>query len=290
MTSASNLGLLNDDQVASFIINGYIIVEPDLAADYHESIIAALREMPENPGGHIVEALPEIIGVLEDPKVKGALTSLLGQKYVRDPGGHIHMNPPLTRGQPWHQDERFGRGHQDRDVDHIRQLMFMYYPQDVDAEMGPTVLLPGSHRRISSPESMVTLVNLRGQAFSIVKAGSVLLTHYDIWHAATGNKSDRVRYMIKFPLSRTQENNEPSWNHDPTSLPAVRQRLDGEHPSLLSRNEYETDHALRVRTWNNIAGTAAMPLQSGEHLGGPWPVSGGATTASRQRRDMPQLG
>ncbi len=289
MTSASQPRLLTDDQMASFIIEGFIVIEPDLPAGYNEGIIAALKAMPENPGEHIVESLPALTELLNHPAIDGALTSLLGSGYKRDPGGHIHMNPPHTRGQPWHQDERFGRGHQDRDVDHIRQLMFMYYPQDVEPDMGPTVLLPGSHRRVASPESMVTLVNLRGQQFSLVKAGSVLLTHFDIWHAATGNRSERVRYMIKFPFSRTAESSKPSWDHDPANLAAVRQRLDGEHPSLLSRNEYETDHALRVRTWNNIAGNAAMPLQSGEHLGGPWPESGGATTASRRRRDMPQF-
>ena len=289
MTDSIQPILFTDDQMASFIIDGYIIVEPDLPDGYNEGIIAALQAMPENPGEHIVESLPALTDLLDSPAVVGALTSLLGAGYVRDLGGHIHMNPPDTRGQPWHQDERFGRGHQDRDVDHIRQLMFMYYPQDVEPDMGPTVVLPGSHRRIASPESMVTLVNLRGQQFSLVKAGSVLLTHFDIWHAATGNRSDRVRYMIKFPFSRTADNTEPSWNHEPQSIAAIRQRLDGEHPSLLSRNEYESDHSLRVRTWNNIAGKAAMPLRSGEHLGGPWPESGGATTASRRRRDMPQL-
>ena len=289
MTSSIKPQLFNDDQIASFIIDGFIIIEPTLPVGYNESIIAALQAMPENPGEQIVESLPALAELLNNPAIDGALTSLLGNGYKRDQGGHIHMNPPHTRGQPWHQDERFGRGHQDRDVDHIRQLMFMYYPQDVEPDMGPTVLLPGSHRRIASPESMVTLVNLRGQKFSLVKAGSVLLTHFDIWHAATGNRSERVRYMIKFPFSRTAENADPSWDHNPDNIAAVRQRLDGEHPSLLSRNEYETDHSLRVRTWNNIAGSAAMPLQSGEHLGGPWPSSGGATTASRRRRDMPQF-
>ena len=273
--------------MASFIINGYHALHPELQTGFNEKICDSLRLMPENPGEHIVEALPVISVLLEHPAVVGALTSLLGSKYVRDPGGHIHMNPPHTRAQPWHQDERFGRGHQDRDIDHVKHLMLMYYPQDVTEDMGPTVLLPGSQRRIAAPETMVTLVNLRGQVFSTLEAGSVLLTHSDIWHAGTGNQSDRVRYMIKFPFSRIEENTEPSWDHDIENIPEVRMRLDSEHPSTLSRNEYETDHALRVRTWNNIAGSAVMPLRSEAHLGGPWPESGGATTASRRRRDQP---
>ena len=287
MTSAKAPLLLTDDEMTSFIINGYHIVEPELPADFNEQVLSTLLQMPENPGEHIVEALPAMKDVLDDRAVSGALTSLLGQEYIREPGGHIHMNPPHTRAQPWHQDERFGRSHQDRDVDHIQHVMLMYYPQDVTNDMGPTVLLPGSHRRVASPESMVTLVNLHGQFFSIVNAGSVLLTHADIWHAGTGNRSDRIRYMVKLQYSRTRENAEPSWSHSSENLSEIRLRLDSEHPTPLSRNEYESDHALRVRTWNNIAGSAAMPLRSEAHLGGPWPESGGATTASRRRRDMP---
>lgn len=287
MTSAKAPLLLTDDEMTSFIINGYHIIEPELPADFNEQVLSTLLQMPENPGEHIVEALPAMKDVLDDRAVSGALTSLLGQEYIREPGGHIHMNPPHTRAQPWHQDERFGRSHQDRDVDHIQHVMLMYYPQDVTNDMGPTVLLPGSHRRVASPESMVTLVNLHGQFFSIVNAGSVLLTHADIWHAGTGNRSDRIRYMVKLQYSRTRENAEPSWSHSSENLSEIRLRLDSEHPTPLSRNEYESDHALRVRTWNNIAGSAAMPLRSEAHLGGPWPESGGATTASRRRRDMP---
>lgn len=287
MTNAGAPLLLTDDEMVSFIINGYHILEPDLRSGFNERVFSTLLEVPENPGEHIIEALPAMTDVLGDPAITGALTSLLGQDYIREPGGHIHMNPPHTRAQPWHQDERFGRSHQDRDVDHVKHVMLMYYPQDVTDDMGPTVLLPGSHRRVASPESMVTLVNLRGQLFSTVKAGSVLLTHADIWHAGTGNRSDRTRYMVKFQFSRTQENAEPPWSHSPENLSEMRLRLDSEHPTPLSRNEYESDHALRVRTWNNIAGSAAMPLRSEAHLGGPWPESGGATTASRRRRDMP---
>ena len=135
MNKGERSNLLSDDQMASFIISGYHIVEPDLAPGYNEEICCSLRAMPENPGENIVEALPAITVLLEHPAVVGVLTSLLGPDYVRDPGGHIHMNPPQTRAQPWHQDERFGRGHQDRDVDHIKHLMLMFYPQDVTEDM-----------------------------------------------------------------------------------------------------------------------------------------------------------
>ena len=36
-------------------------------------------------------------------------------------------------------------------------------------------------------------------------AGTVVITHYEIWHRATANRSTRTRYMLKFLFARTQE-------------------------------------------------------------------------------------
>ena len=36
--------------------------------------------------------------------------------------------------------------------------------------------------------------------------GTVVITHYEIWHRATANRSTRTRYMLKFLFTRTQEN------------------------------------------------------------------------------------
>ena len=92
-SSLKDSHLLTDDQMASFIISGYHIIEPVLTPEYHQAVFDHLRAMPENPGEAIVEALPELAQLLDDPAIDGALTSLLGIGYARDPGGHIHMNP-----------------------------------------------------------------------------------------------------------------------------------------------------------------------------------------------------
>ena len=36
-------------------------------------------------------------------------------------------------------------------------------------------------------------------------AGTVVITHYELWHRATANRSTRTRYMLKFLFARTQE-------------------------------------------------------------------------------------
>lgn len=91
--------------------------------------------------------------------------------------------------------------------------------------------------------------------------------------------------MMKWMFERTQNTQSPPWAHDPAQMDEMRQRLEGEHPTPLSRNEYSRDHELRVEMWNKMAGPqAAMPKIYSAHLGGPWPLPGGATTASRKRR------
>jgi hypothetical protein len=45
------------------------------------------------------------------------------------------------------------------------------------------------------------------------KAGTVVIIHYDIWHRANLNKSNKVRWMFKFQFVRSQPPSKiPSWN------------------------------------------------------------------------------
>lgn len=284
-TEVERKHLLSDDEIVSFIINGFHVLKIDLPDSFHQRIFDTFEALPENPGDQINVAVPELAEIWDGPQMRGALTSILGPSYELSRHMHCHKSPPNTRNQPWHQDERSDRDHQHRERVHTRSVLAMYYPQDVTHDMGPTAIIPASHRRIASPDSMVTYGTVRGQFMSIVPAGSVVINHYDVWHAATSNRSDKVRYMMKWMFERTKDTDSPPWTHDPANADEMRQRLEGEHPVPLSRNEYSRDHELRVEMWNSMAGPkAAMPKVYSAHLGGPWPKPGGATTASRMRR------
>jgi len=96
----------------------------------------------------------------------------------------------------------------DQNVRHhrTRWAMAFYYPQDVNVEMGPTSVLPASQYYTSrdqaeKPEEVL----LSGDA------GAVTIVHYDLWHRAATNHTDRNRYMIKFLFCRMAEPTAPSW-------------------------------------------------------------------------------
>ena len=153
-----------------------------------------------NPGNNLVPRIPDIQKVLDDPNVKGALTSLLGADYYMQPHRHPHYNPPGSKGQGMHQDGGKRWSHR------TRRLLVFYYPQDTPLELGPTGVVPMSHYYSTregaeiSPEQPI-----------VGKAGTVAFANYDLWHRAMPNSSEKRRYMMKFLYTRMSEPQEPTW-------------------------------------------------------------------------------
>ncbi len=196
--------LLNDDAIQDFIVNGYIMVKPALPPDFHRSIFQQLSEMMEkegNPGNNLLPKVPDLQKIFDDPTVDGALTSILGPNYAMHQHRHCHYHPPGTKAQSWHKDYPIGgnvRYHR------VRAAMAFYYPQDVTEEMGPTAIQPGTQYYMTPAKEFAGL-SLCGEA------GTVTLVHYELWHRATENRSDKTRFMLKFLFCRTEEPTRPSW-------------------------------------------------------------------------------
>ena len=210
---ADQLNLLSDEQVQQFIVNGYINVQADYPAPFHQDVyqqIETVFDEEGNLGNNILPRIPQIGQVYEHPNVKGALTSLLGPGYIMNPHRHCHLNPPGRKGQNWHKDCYV----YDHNLRHPRfyWVLGFYYPQDTTEDMGPTGVLPGKHmyKQISDPNpshTQETELKLCGPA------GTVAIVHFDVWHRATENVSDKNRYMLKFQFARQIEPSEPSWDH-----------------------------------------------------------------------------
>lgn len=246
--------LLTDAQVMRFVNYGYHLVEPDLPPGLNESIYEACSRLEQNPGNGIYDAVPALREVYEHPMVRGALVSLLGEDMQMNAHRHLHTTPANhLRSQTWHQDGTNVRHHQ------IRTVLAMYYPQDVTAENGPTVVLPGSHFRNAPTDRMATYTNIRGQVFLNVKAGTVAITHYDIWHAATLNRSDRPRHMLKFLFDRKAEPLQPSWNHDPIHGPKIAKGMVSEMvgPPTGYTSDLYKEWELRREMWEWLMGQDA---------------------------------
>ena len=210
---ADPMRLLNDGEVQRFIVDGCLTVHADYPPSFHANIydqIETVFEKEGNPGNNILPRIPQIGQVFEHPNVKGALTSLLGPGYILNPHRHCHLNPPGRNGQRWHKDCYV----YDHNLRHPKfyWLLAFYFPQDTTEDMGPSGVLPGMqiYKTISDVDPAQTKEKTR--AFC-GPAGTVALIHFDSWHRATENISNKNRYMLKFQFARTREPQKPTWNH-----------------------------------------------------------------------------
>ena len=201
--------LLTDAQVQAYLTNGYITVQTAHPPAVHQNIhqqIETLFATEGNPGNDILPKVPDLYQILRDPAVDGALQSLLGPSYLIHPHRHCHHNPSGSKGQGMHQDSY----ENDQNVRHhrTRWTMAFYYPQDVSLDMGPTAILPATQYYNSSKQAYE-----REEQPLCGRAGTVTIVHYDLWHRAMPNASDRDRFMVKFLFTRMGEPQAPTWDH-----------------------------------------------------------------------------
>jgi len=260
--------LLTDEQVWDFIVRGYLLLQPPFRANLNEDVCTQMNatggapvNLRDDPFGEaLLRQAPALNEVFGHPVVAGAVLSLLGpgsQTYERYP----HTLRPGQGGFPgWHQDDVNHRSHQ------LRRIMILYYPQEVTPDMGPTVIVPGTHFRNMPTDRMSTYGNFRHQVPLTVKAGTLAFTHYDLWHTASPNKSDKLRYMIKLYIDRKTEpvKGKPTWNHDPANAHApARHCFHGVHVTGSGSDFYKERH-LRWEMWQHLLGNAP-PFKPAHH-------------------------
>ena len=193
-----------------FIINGYHIVKTSLPISFHQQIFRRTIDLIRAegpPGNNLLPKIPILANVFTDPAVEGALTSILGQNYIMHPHRACHYHPPQSQQQTWHKDYPVGgnlRCHRGR------MAKAFYYPQDVSENMGGTGILPGTQYQNSLNRDDEFIGEIapenQSQEFKIFgPAGTIAIVHYDIWHRATANTTDRHRYMMKFLFQRCTE-------------------------------------------------------------------------------------
>ena len=210
---------LNDDQMQTFIRDGYLVVNTVLSDDFHAEIFTKIEKLLEtegHPGNNILARIPELQQVFDDPIVDGALSSIIGDDYYTDPHRALHFNEPHSQAQSLHKDSFTRRRH------HNRWLVAFYYPQDTPKEMGPTGVVPGSQYRNIIPEeaSYKREIPLAGPA------GRVAIANYDIVHRGLANITDKNRYMVKFLFNRIAEPTQPTWNYGENQWAAMNNPLD----------------------------------------------------------------
>jgi hypothetical protein len=73
--------------------------------------------------------------------------------------------------------------------------LHLYFDDQVE-EIGPTLVIPGSHRAGRPPSNESTWHGIAPKMVS-VKAGGAVLFRHDLWHGAAMNTSSRRRYLIQ---------------------------------------------------------------------------------------------
>lgn len=111
------------------------------------------------------------------------------------------------------------------------------YLDDIDADLCPTLLIPGSHRAGRKPRPGETRWQRREPEPVLCNAGDLLLFRSDLWHAGSRNRTaNRSRYLLQVHYGRRMVAQKFSpylhWQFNPAVIAAAtprQRRLLGDH-------------------------------------------------------------
>ena len=148
------LRLLDDAQVKEFIATGCLELRvSELGPAFHQQLYERCCERDiaagdlDNPDQaaqtrrEVFVDIPELSRVVEGPTLAGALTSLLGPRYLQHPHRTMHTRPEGSSDSAWHKD-----GHHISMRHHRpRWLIGFYFPGATTKAMGATGIMEGSY-------------------------------------------------------------------------------------------------------------------------------------------------
>lgn len=184
----------------NFISCGYATVPTDLPASYHQRIHDQLTaQLSKREESDMIQRVPDLHVVFDQPPVRAALTRILGPRYVMNPHAYCHLSQPGSTGHAWHKDS-YVLDHNTRHP-RPRWVMALYSPQHVTDELGPTTFLPGWQYH-ADLEGFVDRAEPRAMA---AEPGTVTLLHSDVWHGALPNRSGVTRFVVKLLFERRSD-------------------------------------------------------------------------------------
>lgn len=108
-----------------------------------------------------------------------------------------------------------------------------FYLNDMVAELGPTTLVPGSHRAGRPPVNECAWHGVTPKA-AMVKAGDVVLFRGDLWHGAWKNSGPHHRYMLQVHYANGQmAKGYPAMQYESLYAPAVLDKTTDRQRRLL---------------------------------------------------------
>lgn len=237
--------LLNAEQMAQFVRDGYLLMEEFVPQELNEAVYA-----DQEAGIGYWDKSNAIRAVFDWEPVKGILQSLVGENPVYDHSALHIVRPQQHEAQVWHADSIIDARPYAFDV------QAMYFSHDCPKEMGPTLILPGSHLRRASNLSISRYKNIVGQKQFVCRAGTIAFLHQALWHCAQPNHTDKTRYMFKLRL-RPGEPQRGLFNTEGYNAPDVRRTVS----AFTQKWHGEQDRAesvLRAKLWRYVCGDDSM--------------------------------
>ena len=188
---------LTDTQVLEFCKRGFLMLEEVIPEDINRRTFDFMAANPLIMPSEILREDWFVQNVILNPKVTGAVRSLLGQNFSLPNLMANHRVTGALPAQVWHRDG--GSIHEPN----LRYLQVFYYPQECTVDMGPTELLPGSHFLFSLPPYMGHYDKVRGSFLAAAPSGSVFITVYSIWHRRSKGRVNGTRNLLKYVYWRT---------------------------------------------------------------------------------------
>ena len=190
--------LLDAGTMAKFAVDGFVefddLVPPDLSEQVHRDALTypPTRGFDPNAPREFWDASTAVRGVFDLAAVKGVVRSLGGPSPIHD-HSYLHTVPPgKFEAQRWHVDSALAAEHPRR-----FDVLVCFFPHATPAEMGPTLVLPGSHLRRVSYHDVTRYKNFRGQVQLVGGGGRIVFMHESLWHCAQPNTTDKWRFMFK---------------------------------------------------------------------------------------------
>jgi hypothetical protein len=250
--------LLTSVQMARFVTHGYLRMDAAVPGELNRQAVEVLSAgIPPVPyGTPLPEAFPAgsfARRLVEVPAVAGALRSLVGPEPAVDHHA-VHVREPREgNAQPLHGDAIIDVRPDAFDV------QLMYYPQEVTADMGGTLAVPGSHLRRTNESDTGRYQNLLGQIRLTCPAGTVMLLHHGLWHGGRRNDSGTRRYMFKIRFNPTVRQVR-LWDTADLADPRVTTELSTGFPwyeHATARLEIYN----RVRLWRALTGDDGFDIE-----------------------------
>ena len=180
--------MITTSELAPLRQHGYVHVPGVLTAEWLERLRPAFDAASKAGNRQRVWqetllGIPEFLELLEYPPLLDRLRAVFGDQ-LQMLSYDLLYQAPQTKGVEynWHRDFVFPG-------DEPLAVNSIIYLDDIDAERGPTSVIPGTHRGHAVPPKDKVHGPLPGQVRCCVKAGDVVFINSAVWHSGGLNRS-----------------------------------------------------------------------------------------------------